>query len=133
MGGNKGMKTEPRRLHPALLRDMDGNTVDWNLQARIPIGEELPPLNCEGEGVQALCTYLRRKQAWNTLRQEADHIGEQLTLYSFRHRCAKAMHAAGIAIANIAEAMGHTIEVHLQSYARFKPNATAELVAAMNA
>ena len=70
MGGNKGMKTEPRRLHPALLRDMDGNTVDWNLQARIPIGEELPPLNCEGEGGQALGTYLRRKQAWNTLRQE---------------------------------------------------------------
>ena len=43
------------------------------------------------------------------------------------------MHAAGIPIANIAEAMGHTIEVHLQSYALFKPNATAELVAAMNA
>ena len=133
MGGNKGMKTEPRRLHPALLRDMDGNKVDWNLQARIQIGEELPPLNREGEGGQALGTYLRRKAAWNTLRQEADHIGEQLTPYSFRHRYAKSMHAAGIPIANIAEAMGHTIEVHLQSYARFKPNATAELVAAMNA
>ena len=133
MGGNKGMKTEPRRLHPALLRDMDGNTVDWNLQARIQIGEELPPLNRLGEGGQALGTYLRRKAAWNTLRQEAEHQGEQLTPYSFRHRYAKALHAAGIAIANIAEAMGHTIEVHLQSYARFKPNATAELVAAMNA
>ena len=36
-------------------------------------------------------------------------------------------------IANISEAMGHTIEVHLQSYARFKPNATAELVEAINA
>ena len=42
------------------------------------------------------------------------------------------MHAAGLPIANIAEAMGHTIEVHLQSYARFKPNATAELVEAIN-
>ena len=27
-------------------------------------------------------------------------------------------------IANISEAMGHTIEVHLKSYTRFKPNAT---------
>ena len=132
MGGNKGQKTEPRRLHPLLVRDMNGNTVDWNLQARIHIGEELPPLNRLGEGGQALGTYLRRKDAWNALRKEADHLGEQLTPYSFRHRYAKGMHAAGIPIANIAEAMGHTIEVHLQSYA-FKPNATAELVAAVNA
>ena len=29
------------------------------------------------------------------------------------------MHAANIHIANISEAMGHTIEVHLKSYAWF--------------
>ena len=80
MGGNKGMKTEPRRLPPALLRDMDGNVIDWNLQARIQIGEELPPLNRLGEGGQALGTYLRRKAAWEALRDEANHLGEQLTL-----------------------------------------------------
>ena len=34
------------------------------------------------------------------------------------------MHAANVPIANFSEAMGHTIEVHLKSYARFKPNAT---------
>ena len=28
--------------------------------------------------------------------------------------------------------MGHTIEVHLKSYTRFKHNATADLVAAVN-
>ena len=132
MGGNKGQKTEPRRLHPLLVRDMDGNTVDWNLQARIQIGEELPPLNREGEGGQALGTYLRRKQAWNALRKEADHLGEQLTPYSFRHRYAKQAHAARLAVAEIAEAMGHTIDVHLKSYARFKPDATATNFAAVN-
>ena len=42
------------------------------------------------------------------------------------------MHAANLPLANIAEAMGHTIEVHLKSYARFKLNATAELIAAVN-
>ena len=42
------------------------------------------------------------------------------------------MHAANIHIANISEAMGHTIEVHLKSYARFKSNATADLVAAVH-
>ncbi len=29
--------------------------------------------------------------------------------------------------------MGHTIEVHLGSYARFKPDATADLYAQVNA
>ena len=49
---------------------------------------------------------LRRQDAWNAMRKETDHIGEQLTpYYSFRHRYAKAMHAAGFPIANIAEAM----------------------------
>ena len=42
------------------------------------------------------------------------------------------MHAANVPIAIISEAMGHTIDVHLKSYARFKPNATAGIVAAVN-
>ena len=63
---------------------------------------------------------------------DAKRQGEQLTPYSFRHRYAKGMHAANIPIANISEVMGHTIEVHLKSYARFKPNTTADLVAAVN-
>ena len=67
-----------------------------------------------------------------SLRDEAEHQGAQLTPYSFRHRYAKEMHANNIPIANISEAMGHTIEVHLKSYARFKTNATADLVAAVN-
>ena len=62
----------------------------------------------------------------------AKRQGEQLTPYSFRHRYAKGMHASNIPIANISEAMGHTIEVHLKSYARLKPNKTADLVAAVN-
>ena len=63
---------------------------------------------------------------------DAKRQGEQLTPYSFRHRYAKGMHASNIPIANISEAMGHTIEVHLKSYARLKPNMTADLVAAVN-
>ena len=132
MGGTKGAKTEPRRLHPLLLRDADGTAIDWNLQARLEVGEKLPPLNREGDGGQALNQYLRRREMWMALRDEAEHNGEQLTPYSFRHRYAKGMHAANLPLANIAEAMGHTIDVHLKSYARFKPNATAELIAAVN-
>ena len=134
MGGTKGAKTEPRRLHPLLLRDADGSVIDWKLQARLQVGEKLPPLNREGDGGQALNQYLRRRKVWMTLRDKAEHQGEQLTPYSFRHRYAKQAHAAvpRIAVAEIAEAMGHTIEVHLKSYARFKPDATAANFAAAN-
>ncbi len=66
------------------------------------------------------------------LRDDAKQKGEKQTPYSFRHRYAKGMHAANVPISNICEAMGQTIEVHLKSYARFKFNATADLVAAVN-
>ena len=59
MGGTKGAKTEPRRLHPLLLRDADGSAIDWKLQARLQVGEQLPPLNRDGDGGQALNQYLR--------------------------------------------------------------------------
>ena len=60
-------------------------------------------------------------------------IGEVLVLYTFRHRYAKASHAAGIPLINITAAMGHTSEVHHQSYARFIPGGTADLYAKRNA
>ncbi len=133
MGGRKGDKTKPRRLLPLLVRDLDGSSIDWKLQARLQVGEKLPPLQSDGDGAQALRNYLRRREVWRSLKAEALNIGEQLTTYSFRHRYAKASHAAGLPVANIAEAMGHTIEVHLGSYARFKPDATADLYAQVNA
>tara|TARA_B100001250_G_scaffold176298_1_gene151513 strand:+ start:48 stop:308 length:261 start_codon:yes stop_codon:yes gene_type:complete len=46
---------------------------------------------------------------------------EILKPYLSRHRFAKQSHAAGIPVSNIAAAMGHTIEVHLENYARFTP------------
>ncbi len=68
MGGTKGAKTEPRRLHPLLLRDADGTAIDWNLQARLEVKAEKlhPPLNREGDGGQAAIAlfnqYLRRRE-----------------------------------------------------------------------
>ena len=92
----------------------------------------MPPLGQQGNAGDALGTYLKRKAIWQQLRQDADHAGEVLKPYTFRHRYAKASHAAGLPIANIAQAMGHTIEVHLSSYARFTPDATADLYAQVN-
>ena len=37
-----------------LLRDADGTAIDWKLQARLKVGEQLPPLLRDGDGGQAL-------------------------------------------------------------------------------
>ena len=45
-------------LHPLLLRVADGSTLDWNLQARFQVGEQLPPFNRDGDGgagVESIC------------------------------------------------------------------------------
>ena len=76
---------------------------------------------------------LRRRQVWMALRDEAEHNGEQLTPYSFRHHYAKQAHAARLAVAEISEPIGHTIALHLKSYARFKPDKTVANFAAVNA
>ena len=60
-------------------------------------------------------------------------LGEVLVPYTFRYRYAKASHATGILLTNISSAMGHTTEVHHQSYARFIPDGTADLYAKRNA
>jgi hypothetical protein len=36
-------------------------------------------------------------------------------------------------VATIAQAMGHTIDTHLKAYARFQPDAVAEVYEAVNA
>ena len=116
-----------------MLRDAYGSASDWKLQARLQLGEKLPPLIREGDGGQALNQYLRRRKVWMMLPDDAYQQGEQLTTYSFRHRYAKGIHVNNIPIAKICDAMGHTIELHLKSYARFKSNAAADLVTAANA
>ncbi len=133
MGGSKGDKTKPRRLHPLLIEDMNGNTIDWKLQQKLEIDESLPPLDSKGKGDEALRNHLRRKKVWNVLCKQAEMIGEVLVPYTFRHRYAKASHAAGIHLTNIASAMSHTTEVHHQSYARFIPDGTTDLYAKRNA
>ena len=53
-GGDKGSKTDQRRLYPLFVKDMDGKPINWKLQNRIKINESLPPLGREGMGGLAL-------------------------------------------------------------------------------
>ena len=130
-GGKQGAKTEPRRLHPLLIKQ-DGKPIDWKLQKRLEFGESLPPLGSKGKGGEAIGKHLLKLTLWKSLRKEAENINEVLVPYTFRHRYAKQSHAAGFPIKNIALAMGHSLEVHLVSYARFVPDGTADLYAKIN-
>ncbi len=128
MGGKKGQKTDPRQLFPLLVHDVDG-PVDWKLVQRVHIKEALPPLGTEeGKAGEAIGTYLRRKKErniWNQLRKEAEAEFQQLTPYSFRHRYAYYGHnrpkgdGTYRTPKQVADAMGHSLDTHLLSYARF--------------
>ena len=126
-GGKRGDRTEPRQLHALLIKDSQGIALDWKLEDRFKAGERLPPLGQTGNAGTALGQYLRRKDKWQKLKAEAATKDEELVSYTFRHRYAKESHAAGIPVADIASAMGHSIQVHLQNYARFTPDQTHTL------
>ena len=117
-GGTKGKKTEPRRLYPLLVYGDDG-PVEWNLLDRVHIGEKLPPLGKEGKGSHAVKTYLNRRPMWNVLKEEAKAEHQSCTPYSFRHRFSATGHARGGVSKVIADGMGHVLDTHLGSYARF--------------
>lgn len=138
MGGLRGDETRPRRLNALLVCNDDGAAVDWNLLERLQRGEPLPPLGSEAG--DAFNTYLGRRRrsdhplmkAWDLAKNDAMRLNQKFGSYGFRHRYAKASHAAGFPPVNIAESMGHTLEVHLDNYARFMPNSTSDLYSARN-
>ena len=117
-GGSKGQKTEPRRLYPLLVYDVDG-PIEWNLLDRLHAGENLPSLGKEGKASHAVKTYLNRRATWNAIKEEAQKEHQVLTPYSFRHRFSAEGHARGGVAKVIADGMGHVIDTHLSSYARF--------------
>ena len=88
------------------------------------------PNGPEGCAGRALGTYLKRNTKWQQLKADAEAVSEVLVPYTFRHCYVKASHQKNdpvIPLANIASAMGHTIPVHLENYARFTPDRTADL------
>ena len=131
-GGKKGETTDPRQLFPLFVQDIDGSSINWNLMQRVHIKEELPPLNDAGGIGQAVGRFLRDNNIWQQLKQEAFAEKQQLVPYSLRHRYAYIGHnrqksdGTYRAPKQIADAMGHTLDVHLQSYARFMTKELAE-------
>jgi len=129
-GGKKGHKTEPRRLYPLLVHDVDG-AINWHLKEQLFICEQegrslIPPLGNEGDASASCKTYLSRRKVWEAIKKEVAKEKQELTAYSFRHRYAYYGHnrpkADGTyrAPKAVADALGHTLDTHLLSYARFQ-------------
>jgi integrase len=133
MGGLLGLETDPRRLNPLFVCNETGAAVDWDLLNRLAAGESLPPVGANAG--DAFNTYLGRRRrsghplmvAWDAAKDDARRQKQKFGSYGFRHRYAKASHAAGFPTADIAKSMGHTLGVHEDNYARFMPDRTAEL------
>ena len=96
---------------------------NWNLKQKIHIKEELPPLNEANSVGQALCRFLRDKKVWQKLKEEALSERQQCVPYSFRQIYSYVDHnrqkndGTYRAPKQISDAMGHSLDVHLASYA----------------
>ena len=128
-GGTKGKKTDPRRLHPLFVHDVDG-AINWHLKEQLYICEQegrsmLPPLGKEGNAAGACKTYLERRKVWDAIKKEVQKKDEVLTVYSFRHRYVYYGHnrpkkdGSYRAPKSVADALGHSLDVHLTSYSRY--------------
>ena len=99
-------ETEPRWLEPVAV---NGTTFDlvqnWDQLS-------LPPT----VGGKTLGAFLRRLPYWQELVKEYQARGEWLRPYSFRDTFSVRAHSFNISDTNIAQAMGHTVEVHHRSY-----------------
>lgn len=80
---------------------------------------ELPPLGSTDKAASgAIDTFLRRNDVWMEFKADAKAMGERVSVYSLRHcfadRCAMASPAIPPKAAAVA--MGHSLQVHLQTY-----------------
>ena len=99
-------ETEPRWLEAVAI---DGSTFGLvETWASLQLPETVSGAN--------LGARLRRLPYWNQLVQDFAANGEWLRPYSFRDTFSVRAHDLGISSTNIAQAMGHSVEVHHRSY-----------------
>lgn len=112
-----GGMTAPRWIYPLSLTDWDGRRHQWNLIERWKAGLiDLPPLGNGPGASDAISTYMKRQQGWQSLRERLAARSERLVPYSFRHSYSLRGHQLGVDAGSVALSMGHSFEVHCRSY-----------------
>ena len=77
---------------------------------------ELPPLSSGNSPADCIKTYLSRQQSWKSLKELMAANAQRAVPYSFRHSYSLRGHQRGIDAGSMAQAMGHSFEVHCRSY-----------------
>ncbi len=80
----------------------------------------------EGVGDQ-MGKWLKQKAGWISLKALMAKRGESLGCYSFRHSYSLRGHQLGIDAGSVADAMGHTLRTHLESYDYAKTTTTKKI------
>jgi hypothetical protein len=111
-----GGSTQPRYLRPLLLRDAEGQPVQWNLEARWQIGERFPDLGPKSWG-EGLNRRLRYHRPWQELVRIYAENGKALKVsYCFRHGYVRRGQLRQIPPKVLADACGHSLQTHLTIY-----------------
>jgi len=113
-----GGVTKPRRLHPWPLVGADGRAEQWDLLGRWREGDiQLPPLGMRNGVAESLANYLDRREGWKSLKAEMTAEGKRLSCYGFRHGYSLRCHTTrALPTSAVADAMGHSLEVHCRAY-----------------
>ena len=122
--------TKPRILEPLYLVDDEGNVHYEEVVRLYKAGLLELPYQClpdcktvEGVGDQ-MGKWLKQKAGWISLKALMAKRGESLGCYSFRHSYSLRGHQLGIDAGSVADAMGHTLRTHLESYDYAKTTTT---------
>ena len=83
---------ESCKLEAVPVVNIDGIPQEWNLVARVAMGERLPPLGSDSEASQHLESYLKDRPVWREVQNKALRFGEEAMMNSFRQRYAYAAH-----------------------------------------
>lgn len=115
-----GTLTNQRWLEPLPIADNDGKPVQWHLielmhagLLELPLGNDGHPRSLNGHYVEQ---FLKRQPEWKELKQQCEARGEWLRPYSFRDSFSLRGHRQNVEVGAIADAMGHSLQVHCRSY-----------------
>jgi len=115
-----GALTDPRWLRPSFLQEIDDSPIQWNLVGalhagllELPLGNDGQPRVLNGHYIEK---FLKRQIEWIELKAKCTERGEWLRPYSFRDSYSLRCHRQKIEVGAVADAMGHSLEVHARSY-----------------
>ena len=100
---HRGRSNESSKLEAVPVVNTNGIPQEWNLVARVAMGERLPPLGSDSEASQHLESYLNDRPVWREVQSKASQTEQKAMVDSFSQRYAYIAHRLCSANQNIDE------------------------------